>query len=162
MRLICSCCLHDTLLIGPTVGRQRALTLVNPVSKVILQEAVRADCDFLASSNIMDYSYERLYHLLLRSLTREFPGCCSVSTGRGSRFTVAWWTLSAATRSQRLLSTRQRAFLGKTGRTSPLSHRTSTRNVSCPHWMAIFWHAQVRMLMCDDHQIDRFVSDKWT
>ena len=55
---------------GPTVGQQRALTLVNPVSKVILQEAVRADCDFLASSNIMDYSYERLYHLLLQSLTR--------------------------------------------------------------------------------------------
>ncbi|KAI0260351.1 hypothetical protein BC834DRAFT_973492 [Gloeopeniophorella convolvens] len=37
-------------------GQQRALTLVNPVSKVILQEAVRADCDFLAHSNIMDYS----------------------------------------------------------------------------------------------------------
>ncbi|KAF8264840.1 hypothetical protein EI94DRAFT_1779477 [Lactarius quietus] len=37
-------------------GQQRALTLVNPVSKAILQEAVRADCDFLASSNIMDYS----------------------------------------------------------------------------------------------------------
>ncbi|KAH8985260.1 hypothetical protein EDB86DRAFT_2810283, partial [Lactarius hatsudake] len=36
--------------------QQRALTLVNPVSKVILQEAVRADCDFLSNSNIMDYS----------------------------------------------------------------------------------------------------------
>ncbi|KAI0251595.1 hypothetical protein BJV78DRAFT_1374885 [Lactifluus subvellereus] len=39
-------------------GQQRALTLVNPVSKAILQEAVRADCDFLARSNIMDYSVD--------------------------------------------------------------------------------------------------------
>ncbi|KAI0643396.1 hypothetical protein C8Q79DRAFT_1074629 [Trametes meyenii] len=37
-------------------GQQRALTLVRPHSKVILQEAVKADCDFLAKSNIMDYS----------------------------------------------------------------------------------------------------------
>ncbi|KAI0773107.1 hypothetical protein BD413DRAFT_539189 [Trametes elegans] len=37
-------------------GQQRALTLVRPHSKVILQEAVKADCDFLARSNIMDYS----------------------------------------------------------------------------------------------------------
>jgi len=37
-------------------GQQRALTLVNPISKAIFQEAVRADCDFLARSNIMDYS----------------------------------------------------------------------------------------------------------
>ncbi|KAH9009677.1 hypothetical protein EDB83DRAFT_2234670 [Lactarius deliciosus] len=36
-------------------GQQRALTLVNPVSKMILQEAVRADCDFLSNGNIMDY-----------------------------------------------------------------------------------------------------------
>jgi len=40
-----------------TAGQQRALTLVNPVSKTIFQEAVRTDCDFLARSNIMDYSY---------------------------------------------------------------------------------------------------------
>ncbi|KAI9453676.1 hypothetical protein F5148DRAFT_459148 [Russula earlei] len=37
-------------------GQQRALTLVDPISKVIFQEAVRADCDFLERSNIMDYS----------------------------------------------------------------------------------------------------------
>jgi len=37
-------------------GQQRALTLVYPISKVIFEEAVRADCDFLARSNIMDYS----------------------------------------------------------------------------------------------------------
>ncbi|KAI0354500.1 hypothetical protein OH77DRAFT_1426094 [Trametes cingulata] len=37
-------------------GQQRALTLVRPHSKVILQEAVKADCEFLARSNIMDYS----------------------------------------------------------------------------------------------------------
>lgn len=38
-------------------GQQRALTLVQPHSKVVLQEAVKADSDFLARSNIMDYSY---------------------------------------------------------------------------------------------------------
>ncbi|KAI0710732.1 hypothetical protein C8Q76DRAFT_678336 [Earliella scabrosa] len=37
-------------------GQQRALTLVRPHSKVVLQEAIKADCEFLAKSNIMDYS----------------------------------------------------------------------------------------------------------
>ncbi|EMD31168.1 hypothetical protein CERSUDRAFT_89288 [Gelatoporia subvermispora B] len=37
-------------------GQQRALTLVRPYSKVVFQEAIKADCDFLARSNIMDYS----------------------------------------------------------------------------------------------------------
>ncbi len=37
-------------------GQQRGLTLVRPHSKVVLQEAIRADCEFLAKSNIMDYS----------------------------------------------------------------------------------------------------------
>ncbi|KAI0701295.1 hypothetical protein BC835DRAFT_236879 [Cytidiella melzeri] len=37
-------------------GQQRALSLVQPHSKVVLQEAIRADSDFLARSNIMDYS----------------------------------------------------------------------------------------------------------
>ncbi|KZT66473.1 hypothetical protein DAEQUDRAFT_714832 [Daedalea quercina L-15889] len=36
--------------------QRRALTLVRPYSKVLFQEAVKADCDFLAGSNIMDYS----------------------------------------------------------------------------------------------------------
>lgn len=39
-------------------GQQRALTLVDPVSKAILREATKADCDFLSRSNIMDYSYD--------------------------------------------------------------------------------------------------------
>lgn len=38
------------------VGQQRALTLVRTHSKVVLQEAIKADCEFLARSNIMDYS----------------------------------------------------------------------------------------------------------
>ena len=38
------------------IGQQRALTLVQPHSKVVLQEAIKADCEFLAKSNIMDYS----------------------------------------------------------------------------------------------------------
>lgn len=69
------CCCHDIFIdrTQSIIGQQRALTLVNPVSKVILQEAVRADCDFLANSNIMDYSYEYLCHLYLSgSLTRFF------------------------------------------------------------------------------------------
>ncbi|KAH8105226.1 hypothetical protein BXZ70DRAFT_919923 [Cristinia sonorae] len=37
-------------------GQQRALTLVHPHSKAILTEAIRSDCEFLARSNIMDYS----------------------------------------------------------------------------------------------------------
>ncbi|CCM00550.1 uncharacterized protein FIBRA_02584 [Fibroporia radiculosa] len=37
-------------------GQHRALTLVRPYSKVVLQEAIKGDCDFLARSNIMDYS----------------------------------------------------------------------------------------------------------
>ncbi|KAI0922409.1 hypothetical protein AcV7_005948 [Taiwanofungus camphoratus] len=36
--------------------QRRALILVRPHSKVVLSEAIRADCDFLARSNIMDYS----------------------------------------------------------------------------------------------------------
>ena len=42
---------------GWITGQQRALTLVQPYSKVVLQEAVKADCEFLAKSNIMDYSW---------------------------------------------------------------------------------------------------------
>ncbi|GBE86058.1 hypothetical protein SCP_0805820 [Sparassis crispa] len=37
-------------------GQRRALTLVHPHSKVVFQEAIKADCDFLARSNVMDYS----------------------------------------------------------------------------------------------------------
>jgi 1-phosphatidylinositol-3-phosphate 5-kinase len=45
-------------------GQQRALTLVNPVSKAILREATRADCDFLLRSNVMDYLYDYNIRLL--------------------------------------------------------------------------------------------------
>ncbi|KAK7007378.1 hypothetical protein R3P38DRAFT_3325358 [Favolaschia claudopus] len=37
-------------------GQQRTLTLVRPHSKVVLHEAIKSDADFLAKSNIMDYS----------------------------------------------------------------------------------------------------------
>ncbi|KII84857.1 hypothetical protein PLICRDRAFT_167256 [Plicaturopsis crispa FD-325 SS-3] len=37
-------------------GQQRTLTLVHPHSQVVLREAIRRDCEFLAQSNIMDYS----------------------------------------------------------------------------------------------------------
>ncbi|KAF7303780.1 hypothetical protein MIND_00607600 [Mycena indigotica] len=37
-------------------GQQRTLTLIHPHSKAVLQEAIRSDADFLARSNIMDYS----------------------------------------------------------------------------------------------------------
>ncbi|KAJ8517836.1 hypothetical protein ONZ45_g5018 [Pleurotus djamor] len=37
-------------------GQQRTLTLVRPHSKIVLREAIRSDAEFLAKSNIMDYS----------------------------------------------------------------------------------------------------------
>ncbi|KAK1234614.1 hypothetical protein PQX77_002181, partial [Marasmius sp. AFHP31] len=37
-------------------GQQQTLTLVRPHSKVVLREAIRSDAEFLARSNIMDYS----------------------------------------------------------------------------------------------------------
>lgn len=37
-------------------GQQRALTLLHPNSKLILQEAIKNDSEFLSKSNIMDYS----------------------------------------------------------------------------------------------------------
>lgn len=41
---------------GHTVGQQRALTLLHPHSKLVLQEAIKHDSEFLSKSNIMDYS----------------------------------------------------------------------------------------------------------
>ncbi|KAF8213990.1 hypothetical protein K438DRAFT_1660635 [Mycena galopus ATCC 62051] len=37
-------------------GQQRTLTLVRPHSKAVLHEAIKSDAEFLAKSNIMDYS----------------------------------------------------------------------------------------------------------
>jgi len=37
-------------------GQQRTLTLVRPHSKAVLREAIKSDAEFLAKSNIMDYS----------------------------------------------------------------------------------------------------------
>lgn len=37
-------------------GQQKTLTLIRPHSKLVLQEAIKNDADFLARSNIMDYS----------------------------------------------------------------------------------------------------------
>jgi hypothetical protein len=37
-------------------GQQRALTLLHPHSKLVLQEAIKSDSEFLSKSNIMDYS----------------------------------------------------------------------------------------------------------
>lgn len=42
------------LMIRP--GQQKALILLQPRSKSVLKEAIRSDADFLAKSNIMDYS----------------------------------------------------------------------------------------------------------
>ena len=38
------------------VGQQRTLTLLHPHSKLVLQEAIKHDSEFLSKSNIMDYS----------------------------------------------------------------------------------------------------------
>ena len=128
-------------------GQQRALTLVNPISKAIFQEATKADCDFLSRSNIMDYSYDIALPVYLRlySLTGGLPGCCLDLTKRGSRSIVVSWTLLAATHSRRPLSTRRRDFRGRKGRISLLSLLTSTRSVLCLRWIAISWRVQVRV-----------------
>ena len=39
-----------------SLGQQRTPLLVRPHSKVVLREAIKIDLDFLAKSNIMDYS----------------------------------------------------------------------------------------------------------
>jgi hypothetical protein len=150
-----------------TAGQQRALTLVNPISKAILQEATKADCDFLSRSNIMDYSYDIALAVRLSPLlySRGFPGCCSASMKGESRSTVALWTLSAATRLRRPSSTRRRDFRGKKGRISPLSLLTSTRSALCLRWIAISWRVQVRGLVgvvCSNEALFDLGSDKWT
>jgi 1-phosphatidylinositol-3-phosphate 5-kinase len=38
------------------VGQQRVPTLLHPHSKLVLQEAIKNDSEFLSKSNIMDYS----------------------------------------------------------------------------------------------------------
>jgi 1-phosphatidylinositol-3-phosphate 5-kinase len=38
------------------VGQQRALTLLHPHSKLVLQEAIKSDAEYLSRGNIMDYS----------------------------------------------------------------------------------------------------------
>lgn len=43
------------------LGQQKALILLQPRSKSILKEAIRSDADFLARSNIMDYSCARIF-----------------------------------------------------------------------------------------------------
>jgi len=37
-------------------GQKKALILLNPHSKIILEEGIVSDAEFLANSNIMDYS----------------------------------------------------------------------------------------------------------
>ncbi|KAG6820693.1 hypothetical protein H0H93_013212 [Arthromyces matolae] len=51
---ICSCC--SQLLTPGWIGQQKALMLVRPHSKHVLRSALRCDAEFLANSNIMDYS----------------------------------------------------------------------------------------------------------
>ena len=42
-------------------GQQKTLMLVRPHSKRVLQEAIKSDAEFLAKSNIMDYSWVILF-----------------------------------------------------------------------------------------------------
>lgn len=46
----------DECFLGWYTGQQKAMILVEPHSKAILKEAIKNDADFLARSNIMDYS----------------------------------------------------------------------------------------------------------
>ncbi|KAL0570221.1 hypothetical protein V5O48_011743 [Marasmius crinis-equi] len=59
-------------------GQQQTLTLVRPHSKLVLREAIRNDAEFLAKSNIMDYS------LLLGVDTRSKEIACGLVDTIGS------------------------------------------------------------------------------
>lgn len=50
--LLCRCWKID-----PFKDQQKSLILIQPHSGYVLQEAIKADAEFLAKSNIMDYSY---------------------------------------------------------------------------------------------------------
>ncbi|KAH9172446.1 hypothetical protein EDB89DRAFT_2069734 [Lactarius sanguifluus] len=120
--------------------QQRALTLVNPVSKVILQEAG----DFLSNSNIMDYS------LLLGVYGERKQIHCGLVDTIGS-YTFA-----------KTLEYKAKGLSGKDGK----DHGYPTARVQGTLRVRIGWvfHGVPRW----DHAltitglIDRFVSDKWT
>jgi len=59
-------------------GQKKSLMLVHPHSKRILEEAIRADADFLSRSNIMDYS------LLLGVDLQQKQICCGLVDTIGS------------------------------------------------------------------------------
>ena len=53
---VCSFAVFDYIYSLTIVGQQRTLTLLRPHSKLVLQEAIKHDSEFLSKSNIMDYS----------------------------------------------------------------------------------------------------------
>lgn len=90
VRVIQPLALSPSKLTTCVLGQQRALTLVRPHSKIILQEAIRADCEFLARSNIMDYSYVFFLYTLSESNDVLTPniGYSSESTKSTKRLPV--------------------------------------------------------------------------
>lgn len=67
------------------VGQQRALTLLHPHSKLVLQEAIKSDSEFLSKSNIMDYS------LLLGIDAERKQIACGLVDTIGELTGVAYW-----------------------------------------------------------------------
>jgi 1-phosphatidylinositol-3-phosphate 5-kinase len=51
-----------TNLIFVRIDQQKTLTLIRPYSKVLLQDAIKNDAEFLSKSNIMDYSLAYFYY----------------------------------------------------------------------------------------------------
>lgn len=64
--------------------------LVPPHSKLILREAVQNDSDFLAKSNIMDYSLV-WSSLVIVSILSSFIGCSLESMKSVNKSPVVWW-----------------------------------------------------------------------
>ncbi|KAI9439217.1 hypothetical protein H4582DRAFT_2119766 [Lactarius indigo] len=127
-------------------GQQRALTLVNPVSKVILQEAVRADCDFLSNSNIMDYS------LLLGVYGERKQIHCGLVDTIGS-YTFA-----------KTLEYKAKGLSGKDGKDITVipPHEYKERFVSALDGYFMACPGTWDNALTITGLIDRFVSDKWT
>lgn len=81
----------------PIQGQQRTLTLIKPHSKAVLQEALRSDAEFLAKSNIMDYSCVSSLEDRDTKLTDNVLGCSSVWILPGNRLHVGWLILLVRT-----------------------------------------------------------------
>jgi hypothetical protein len=126
---------------------RRPATLINPVSKAILQKATKADCYFFSKSNIVDYLYDYillsslfffthvgsfLFRLLLSIDEERKQIHCGLVNNIGSYTFV------------KILEYKAKGLGGKKVKISRLPLLTSTKNALCPLWIAISWRVHVR------------------